>query len=176
MADLRIIVDHLKLDYSGVFDLKELFKLLNRWSKERHFQKKEDKNHEQNLPDGKFIEYEISHWKKISDYTKYTYKIRALFQNINKVEITKDKKKVKIDQGRVLMYFDGFIEHDHEHRWDGRPLFIFFRTLMDKFIYRAYTERFEQRMVHEIHGIYDEIEKFFNTYRYYKVVSKAPHF
>jgi len=176
MSELRIIVDHMKLDYSGVLNVKELFRLINKWSQERHMQKKEDKCHEQNLPEGKFIEYEISHWKKISDYTKYIYKIRVLFQNLKKVEVAKDKKKIKADQGRVLIYFDGFIEHDYEHRWDEKPLFVFFRTLYDKFVYKAYTERFEHRLVHEMHGLYNEIEKFLNTYRYYKVVSKAPHF
>jgi len=176
MSELRIIVDHLKLDYSGIMNIKELFEIINKWSQERHMQKREDKCHEQNLPEGKFIEYEIAPWKKISDYTKYIYKIRVLFQNLKKVEVTKDKKKIKADQGRVLIYFDGFMEHDYEHRWDERPLFVFFRTLYDKFVYKAYTERFEQRLVHEMHDLYNEIEKFLNTYRYYKVISKAPHF
>jgi hypothetical protein len=176
MSDLRIIVDHLQLDYSGVMDVKELFKMINRWLMERHFQKKEDKNHELNQPDGKYIEYEISHWKKISDYTRYVYKIRALFNAVKKVEVTKEGKKEKMDQGRVLMFFDGFIEHDYEHRWDNRPFFVFFRTLYDKFIYRAYTERFEHRLTHDVHNLYDEVEKFLNTYRHYKVVSRMPHF
>ncbi len=176
MSELRIIIDHLKLDYKGILNVKELFRLINKWSQERHIQKKEDKCHEQNLPGGKFIEYEISHWKKISDYTKYIYKIRILFQDLKKVEVKVEKKKEKLDQGRVLIYFDGFIEHDYEHRWDERPLFMFLRTLYDKFIYKAYTERFEHRLTHDIHNLYNEIERFLNTYRYYKVVSKMPHF
>ena len=166
----------MKLDYSGIMDVNGLFKLINKWSQERHIQKKEDKNHEQNQPDGKYIEYEISHWKKISDNAKYIYKIRALFQGLKKVEVTRDKKKVKLDQGKALIYFDGFLEHDYEHRWDDRPFFVFLRTLYDKFVYKAYTERFEQRLVHDMHNLYHDIEKFLNTTRHYKVVSKAPHF
>lgn len=158
-------------------DVKGLFKLINRWFKDRHFQKKEDKCHEQNLPEGKFIEYEISQWKKISEeYIRNIYKIRILFQNLKKVEVAKGKKKLKLDQGRALIYFDGFLEHDVEHRWDEKPLFVFFRTLYDKFIYGAYTERFEHRITHDIHNLYNEIEKFLNTSRHYKVVSKMPHF
>ena len=176
MSDLRIIVDHLKLDYSGIVDIKGLFHLINKWAAERHFQKKEDKNYEQNIPEGKFIEYEISPWKKVTDYTKYIYKIRIQAQNLKKVEVTQDKKKSKLDQGRILIYIDGFIEHDYAHRWDEKPLFQFFRTIYDKFIFKAYTERFEHRLVHEIQGLYNDIEKFLNTSRYYKVISKAPHF
>jgi len=176
MSELRIIVDHMKLDYSGLLDIKGLFKLINAWTMERAFQKKEDKNHEQNINGEKFIEYEISHWKKVSDYTRHVYKIRALFQNFKKVDVTLDSKRKKLDQGRILIYFDGFIEHDYEHRWDGNPLFVFFRTLYDKFVYRAYTNKFEQHITHDIHNLYNEIEKFLNTYRSYKVVSKMPHF
>ena len=176
MSDLKIIVDHMKLEYSGLMDVKELFKLINRWLHERHFQKKEDKCHEQNLPEGKFIEYEISQWKKITDYVKYIYKIRALFYDLKKVEIKKGNKKVQIDQGRVLIYFDGYIENDYEHRWDDVPIFVFLRTIYDKFIYKVYTERFEQRLTHDVHNLYNEIEKFLNTSRHYKVVSKSPHF
>ncbi len=176
MSELRIIVDHLKLDYSGVMDLKEFFKLLSNWFNERGFHKKEDKNEEQNLPGGKFIEYEISPWKKITNYNKYIFKIRALFENLKKVEVMKDNKKVKVDQGRVLIYFDGFLEHDYESRWDDRPLLLFIRSLYDKFVHKVYTERFEHRLTHDMHKLYNEIEKLFNTYRHYKVVSKAPHF
>jgi len=176
MSDLRIIIDHLKLDYKGILDIKGLITLITKWSQERHYNKKEDKNEEQNLPEGKFIEYESSDWKKITDYTRYIYKIRILAQELKKVEVTKDKKKTKMDQGRVLIYIDGFIEHDYAHRWDEKPLFQFFRSIYDKFIFRAYTERFEHRLVHEIQDLYNEIEKFLNTYKYYKVISKAPHF
>jgi len=178
MSDVRIVVDHLKLDYSGLMNVKGLFKLINAWFRERDFHKKEDKNQEQNLPDGKYIEYEISPWKKITEdeYTKHIVKIRALFKKLKKVEVVKDKKKVKIDQGQLLIYFDGFIEHDVLHRWDQKPFFVFFRTIFDKFINKTHTERFEQKLTQEVHSLYEEIEKFLNTYRHFKVVSKVPHF
>ena len=176
MSELRIIVDHLKLDYKGLMDVKGFFKLINSWQNERGFHKKEDKNFEQNMPDGKFIEYETSHWKKMSNYNKYIIKIRVLFENLRKVEVAKDRKKIKVDNGRVLVYLDGYLEQDYEHRWDHRPLFVFFRSLFDKFVHKAYTERFEHRLTKDMHNLYGEIEKFFNTYRHYKVVSKMPHF
>ncbi len=99
-----------------------------------------------------------------------------LFQQLKKVEIVEGKKKLKVDQGRVLIYIDGFIEHDYEHRWDDIPLFVFLRTLYDKFIYKAYTERFEHKLTNDVHSLYNEIEKFLNTSRHYKVISKTPHF
>ena len=176
MSELRIIVDHLKLDYSGLMDVNGLFKLISSFFREREYQKKEDKNHEHNRPDGKYIDYEISPWNKVSDYHRYVIKVRMMFQHLNKVEIIKDKKKVQIDSGRLLIYFDGYIEHDYAHRWDDRPLFLFIRTMYDKFIYRLYTERFEQTLVHEVQALYDDIEKFLNMSRNHKVISRTPHY
>lgn len=176
MAEVRIIVDHLKLDYSGPVDMKELFKLINAWLRERGFQKWERKNFEQNLPDGKYIEYEIAHWKKISEYVRFIYQIRLLASKLKRIDVIKDKKKLRLMQGRILIYIDGYIEHDYEHRWEELPIFHFIRMLFDKFIYKAYTERFEQRITYDLHDLYNTIETFLNTYRYYAPVTKIPHF
>ncbi|MFH2028680.1 MAG: hypothetical protein ABIJ08_06055 [Nanoarchaeota archaeon] len=176
MSDVRIIVDHLKLEYSGIFDTKALFDTIGNWFMDRSIQKRESKNYEQNLADGKYIEYEIAYWKKITDYTRTIYKIRALFSELKKVTVMKDNKKVDMDQGKVLFYLDGYIEHDYEHRWEMAPMLQFFRMLYDKFFYKYYTERFEQRITYEMHGFYDTLERFFNMYRHYRSVSKVPHF
>ncbi|MBU0628723.1 MAG: hypothetical protein KKC75_06020 [Nanoarchaeota archaeon] len=176
MSDLRIIVDHLKLEYSGLMDVREFFKIIGSFCKERDYQKKEDKNHEHNKSDGKYIEYEISPWKKVSDYHRYIIKIRLLFQHLNKVEIVKDKKKVQIDKGKVIIYLDGYMENDYLNRWDDRPFLLFIRTIYDKFIYKLYTERFEQILAHEVQDLYTEIEKFLNMSGSYKVISKTPRY
>ncbi len=176
MGDVRIIVDHLKLEYSGVFDTKALFKFLGSWFEQRQIQKRESKNFEQNLADGKYIEYEIAYWKKISDYNRFIYKLRVLFFGLKKVEVVVDEKKQELYQGKVLFYMDGYIEHDYEHRWELTPMLQFFRVMFDKFIYKYYTERFEQRLTFDLHTLYDDLERFFNMYRHYRPVSKVPHF
>ncbi|HZX44792.1 MAG TPA: hypothetical protein VFF28_03860 [Candidatus Nanoarchaeia archaeon] len=176
MSEIKIVVDHLRLSYTGTMQVKELFKIINRWSFERQLQKKEDRDHEYNEPDGKHIEYEISHWKKISDYIKYIFKVRAIFKGIKKVEITMGKRKIKADHGTVTFFFDGFVEYDYEHRWDERPMFVFLRSIYDKFIYRPYSDRFDDRLVKEVNDLKNELETFLNMYRYHKVVSKAPYF
>ncbi|MBS3097528.1 hypothetical protein J4209_01890 [Candidatus Woesearchaeota archaeon] len=176
MSELRILVDHMKLEYTGLFDVNNLFRTIDAWLKERAFEKRTDMNQELNTPTGKFLEWVIAPWKKVSDYTRYIIKIRMLVYDLNTVEAVKDKKKLKLGQGRVLMYFDAYIEHDYEHRWDRTPMLIFLRTMYDKFIYRTYTERFEHRLVYDTHYLFDVVETFFNMYKQYRPVSKVPHF
>ena len=176
MSDLRIIVDHMQFDYKGLFDLNNLFKTIEAWLFERAYEKRTNKNFEENTPTGKFIEWEIASWFKATDYIRNIIKIRMLFYDLKKVEATRDKEKAKVTQGRVIMYFDGYIEFDYLHYWDRHPVLQFLRTLYDKFIFKAYTERFEQRLTYDVHQIYDMIERHFNVYRHYSVVTKVPHF
>ena len=176
MSEVRIIVDHMKLEYSGVFNLNEFFRMVEAWLFERGFEKRTDRNEELVTPTGKFVEWEIRPWKKISDYQRFFIKLRALMYDLKKVSVVKDKKKIELTQGRVLLYFDGYLEHDYEHRWDEAPLLFFFRSLYDKFVYKAYTERFEQRLTFDVHQLYDMTEKFFNMYRYYTPIRRPPHF
>jgi len=175
MSDVRIVVDHLKLEYTGLVDLNAFFRLIDAWLFERGMEKRTDKEFEQQAPKGKFMEWQISSWKKVTDYNRIIFKVRALIYDINKVDTAKDNKKAQLSHCRMLIYFDGYLEHDYEHRWDERPLLVFFRTLYDKFIYRAYTERFEHRLTYDMHHLYDHIESFLNTYRHYRPVSHVSH-
>lgn len=176
MSEVRIIVDHMKFDYKGIFDSYEFFRQIDAWFLFRGYEKKEDKNTEQVFPTGKVIEWEVTHWKKASFHTKNIVKIRVLMWDLKKVEVFRDDKKIKIDQGRVLAVFDGFLELDFEHYWEERPVFVFLRTLYDKFIYKSYTERFEQRLTQDVFHVYHHMMNFMNMHQKYKVVSKVPHF
>jgi hypothetical protein len=176
MSELRIIVDHMQLEYSGLFELNNFFKMIDAWLFERLYEKRTNKNFEENTPNGKFIEWEIASWRKMTDYVRNIIKMRVLMYDLKKVEATRDKEKVKLTQGKVIIYFDGYIEFDYLHVWDEHPVLHFLRTLYDKFIFKAYTERFEQRITYDVHHIYDMTEKYFNMYRKHKLVTRVPHF
>lgn len=172
MGHVKIIVDHDKIDYSGPFDGSDLFRMIDQFLMERGFDKKQDKDFEQNTERGKFIEWQIAPWKKITDYIRYIVKIRVLGYDISKTDVVKNGKKSKVDNGRLIVVIDGFIEYDYDSKWEDRPLLHFLRTIYDYFVFKAYTERFEQRLTHDINHLHDVIEKFFNMHKHYTVISK----
>lgn len=176
MSELRLVVDHLRLNYNGPFDANDLFKHINVFLFERGFDLKVDKEFEENTKTGKHIEWQIIPWKRISDYLRHHIKVRILIHDYNKVDAVVDKKKVKIGRGRVVIYLDGYMELDQEDRWESIPFFQFLRTIYNNFFYKVYTERFEQRLSYDVHHLYHTIEQFFNIYRHYKVVSRVPPF
>jgi hypothetical protein len=176
MSEIRLVVDHQKLDYDGPFDLNDLVTMMQRFMIERGFDRKVAKDFELDTKNGKEVEWELHNWKKISDYSKFIFKIRMLVKNYAKVEAEKDKKKIKIGSGHIMIYFDGLMELDYFNKWDARPFLMFFRALFDKFVYKVYTERFEQRLTYDMTHLINEVEKFFNIYRHYRVVKSIPHF
>lgn len=176
MSELRLVVDHLRLNYTGPFNANDLYRHITAFLKERGFDIKIDKEFEQNTKTGKQIEWLIMPWKRISDYTRHHVKVRVLVYDYNKIEAVVDKKKVKVGNGRVVIYLDGYLELDQEERWETIPFFQFLRSIYNHFIYKVYTERFEQRLSYDIHHLYQTLEQFFNVYRHYRVVSKVPPF
>lgn len=172
MGHVKIIVDHDKIEYSGPFDVNGLLNMIENFIFYMGYDKRQDKDFEQNTPHGKFIEWQISPWKWITDYTRYMIKVRVLGYDLARVDVANNGKKTKADNGRVIIVIDGFVEYDLQSRWEQKPLFHFIRTLHDNFIFKAYTERFEQMLVNDISHLHTEIEKFLNLNRHYSVISK----
>lgn len=171
MGHIKIVVDHDKIDYSGPLNISELLKLIEGFIWERGFDKRQDKDFEQNTDKGKFIEWQISPWKWISDYARFIIKVRVLGYDIVKTEIVANGKKSKVDNGRVIIVVDGFVESDLQSKWEQNPFMHLIRAIYDNFIHKAYTERFEQIMIHDINHLHHHIEKLLNIYRHYSVIS-----
>ncbi|MBI2138584.1 hypothetical protein HYU13_03280 [Candidatus Woesearchaeota archaeon] len=174
MSSFRLIVDHLKLDYSGTFDFKGLIRVINAWAFEKDMEKNENKANEIETPDGRQIEYENQVTKRLSDYTIFCLKMRILGKNLKKVELVKDKRKMKVDRGRILFFLDGFLQTDSESKWEDRPLLIFLRTMFDKFIYKLYTDRFERQLTRDCYELFHLVERFLNMQSLPKAPSHSP--
>ena len=176
MASLGLVVDHLKVDYKGIFDARGLFKTIAAWAFERDMEKIETKSHEHELENGKSIDYETYYSKRMTDYTIFVFKIKILASGLNKVDIVQGKKHVKMDQGKVLIHLDSFVQSDSEHKWDNTPFLVFLRTIFDKYIYKSYTERFEHHVTKLTHELYAVINKFLNIHEHPKLVKDVPKF
>src|SRR3989338_2059430 len=132
MAEREVVVDKMRLTYEGLFEVTELYKHIDEWFRSRGYDKRENKNIEKVTPDGKYIEIEIEPWKKLSEYARIVIKLRMIMTDVKDVEVEKDGIKVKQNQGKLQAVFDGLLETDYEHRWEGSPLFYFLRVIWDK--------------------------------------------
>lgn len=172
MSELRVVIDHLRLNYTGPFDTTDLFRHITAFLNERGFDIKVDKEFQHTTQSGKQIEWQINPWKRITDNIRYWPKIRILITDYKKIDAIANNKKVKVGYGKVVMYIDAYIELDESNRWEEFPFFQFLRSLYNIYFYKIYTERFEQQLNQDIYHLYHTIEQFFNIYRHYKVVSR----
>ena len=176
MGETRIIVDHLRLNYTGPFEVKALYKLMTSFWKEKGFDFQSQKEFEHHLKSGKHIEWQLRPWKQVTHNVRHIAKMRVLIYDYKKVDAVVDKKKKKIGQGRVVIYLDGYIDLDQWNIWENRPILQFIRSIYLNFVFKMYTERFEQRLAYDFNHLYNNLERFFNLYKHYKVVSKVAPF
>jgi hypothetical protein len=170
MSEKKLVIDQMKLTYEGIFDLNGLYRLIDGWFYQKGYDKWERKNFEQVMPTGKDIEIELLPWKKTTDYFKNIIRIRMRYTNVKDVEIEKQGVKMRLNQGKVMMIFDGYLESDYEHRWHDKPLFFLIRTLFDKYVFKTYFTKFEKWLVNDVYDIHGRIQRFLNLYRYEKHV------
>ena len=166
MAERDIIVDHARLEYEGLFSVAELYKLIDTWVREKGYDKKEKKLVESITEDGKYIEIEIDPWKKITDYAKMVLRLRIFMTGIKDVEVEKKGVKFKINQGKVHIVSDAYMETDWENRWEGKPAFFFLRTVFDKYFYKPYTKGYQERVLKDYNDLIGRVKAFLNLYKY----------
>lgn len=165
MAEREIIVDKQTIRYEGLFDFKELYKLIDTFFEDRNYDKREKKNIEVVKPEGKYVEIELQPWKKETDYFKNVIHMRILVHDMTEVEIERDKVKKKLNQGKLRIIISGMLETDYEHRWETKPLFFFIRTLFNKYIYRPFTMQYRGQCGKDVGDLVSQIKGFLNLYR-----------
>jgi len=165
MVEKKVVVDGLRLSYSGPFDVVEFYKAIEDWVSEKGMQRELKKKLEHVTPDGKKLEWFAECWKDLADYAKSVVRVRALFNNVKDIEIVRDKEKRKLNYGNVLIIFDGFLETDIEARWQQKPWFYFLRAIVDKFIYKFWTEKFDGGIRKDVYELHGRLKKFFELYK-----------
>jgi len=166
MSEQKIIVDNLELRYEGLLSIKDLYKLIDDWLKENGYDKVEKLNMEKVSEGGKYIELVLEPEKYLTDFIKNIIKIRLIGRNIKEVEVERDGKKEMMNEGEIYIRFDAVLETDYEGRWEQRPTFYFLRVLVDKYVYKFYTGKYEAGLKKDLMELHTQIKSFLNLYKY----------
>ena len=166
MTERRIVIDHLKLSYEGVVNIKDLYHLMDDWLVQKNFNKRERLNQEIVRHNGKYIHLVLEPWKKISDYAQHLIKIDIKLLDVKNVKVKVDGKKRTVQQARVRFIFDGYLDTDYEGKWETNPIFFLVRSFMDKFIYRQYSEENTALLIEHVTQLHHMIRAFLNMHRH----------
>jgi hypothetical protein len=167
MVERRIVVDTLRLNYQGLLNVNEFYRVMDKWFREKGFDKYEKRNFEQVFKTGRQIEIEIEPWKKMNDYAKAVMKVVFLFTNVKDVVIEKDGHKVNMQQGKVAVTFMGYLETDWENKWEGTPWTFILRAVFDQYVYKINTDKFYSLVAEDTMHLYNTLKAYLNLQRYY---------
>ena len=168
MTEWKIIVDESEVEYEGLFSLTDLYKLIDKYAKEKGYDKEEKENTEQVTANGKDIHLILQPNRKVSDYFENIMKIEISARRIKDVETEMDKKKIRLNEGYINIKFSAILKSDYEGRWKDKPMYYFIRTLFDKYIYRSEKNEFEARLTDDLMHLKDQVGAFLNLHRHRK--------
>jgi hypothetical protein len=109
---------------------------------------------------------EFEPFKKYTDYSKSVIKIKAQFQDVKDIVIERDGRKVKMQEGKVIMIFDGILETDYEGRWEGKPGFFVLRTIFEKYVYTPFISGFERGVKEDVMALKNNVKAFLNLTKF----------
>jgi hypothetical protein len=167
MAEKKTIKT-VKSVYSGLFKVRDFYKLIDDWIMERGYDKNEKMHSEQVSETGKNIHLMIEGLKKISDYAKFVIQIEAQITNVTETIIKRKEKSEKLNKGDVTVEITGYYITDYENRWQNKPVYVFFRTLVEKFLFKTPLSEEKLALKDEVNHLQSQIDGYLNLYRYRK--------
>ncbi len=166
MAERLILVDKERLEYEGLFDAKEFYRVMQAWAEDKGYWLIEGKHTESIKTEGKWVDMEFAPFKKFTDYAKSVIKIKVQYQRMKDVVVERDGKKHKMQEGKVVALLDGILETDYEHRWETKPVYYVLRTLFEKYVFTPFVSGFEQTVKNDTYALKDNMKAFLNMSKY----------
>jgi len=166
MSEWDYVVSKQKINYEGLFDAKELFKLIDQFFFHLNYDKLEIKQTESVKPEGKYVEQEVEYYRKLSNYIQNRVHIKLILSDLKEVEVKKEKAKVKLNKGKVQLIIDGYMETDWEGMWETKPIYYVIRTVINKWVVSPITGQFKGELKRDISHFKNEVSAFLNLYRF----------
>lgn len=166
MVEKHIVVDGIRFNYSGMFDVEELFKVILDWEKQNGYEREVKKKSQIVEAHAKKMEYIFEEWKSLADWARSTVRLKILAKDIVDFDLEREGYKRNMQKGHVLVYIDGFLETDLEHRWQEKPMYVFLRTLYDKLVWKFWLGRHDGDVAAASKSLYDTLFAYFKRYKY----------
>ena len=163
MEKKHVVID-LALSYDGPVSVEDYYKEVDNWIEEKGLQKEIKGKTEDVSSKGKKIEWLVEAWKEDTHLIKSTVSIRTLFDNVREIKIKRRGKPVKTNQVDASVQIDGFIETKLSKQWTMNPLYLFFRTLFDKYIWNigsTETESHQSKVEVLCYDLHKRLQSFF---------------
>jgi len=150
-----------KVKHKGIFDFKELYRILYEWFQSEDYNLGE-KSYKESVGAGgsKQVEIEWEAYRNISDYFRFTIKVGWLILGMTETEVEIDGVKQKMNKGQLELSIKSVLVKDYESRWETKPFIKFLRTLYDKYLIPARIENYEGKLLGEMDELVAQVKSF----------------
>lgn len=167
MTERRIVIDHLKFSYEGLFNVEELYAVIVEWFYEKGWDYYEKVNQEQVTETGKHIRLILLPWKNLSDYHREELQIKIHMSDVKEVDVEFEGNQVRMHQGLIKITFDGYLKTDRWGWWSGNIFTWWLTYVLDKIFMREHYDKAEAWVESDVQDLYEKIKVFLNAYNYH---------
>ena|SRR3989344_626142 len=167
MVETDLAVDAKELRYKGIFKIDELFKIINKSAEARGYSRNEKRSEEVVTEAGRRVFLELRLKKEVGPGAFLSIKMRITLDSLTeKIELISGQKR-NVNQGDVLIIFDGWLETKYEDRYHRAPIRFFLKGLINKYVYPILPEgKYKSEVTSDIRFIESEILKSLKVYRH----------
>jgi len=167
MSEKKQVLYDLRTSYTGPFVAEDFYAEVDNWTREKGFEKEPKKKMEHVTKNGKKIEWIIEANSHLDDLHHGVVVLRVLMDNVKEVVIKKNGKKIRVNNGDVFVDINCFIQsHLHASFYQVKPIYYFFRTLVDRFIYNFWSDKYDGIVNSDGRDLYKRIRSFFELQKY----------
>ncbi len=163
MPKVKIYEETVK--YEGIFNMEEFYKLFVKYFKDKGY----DIIHPIAIVNAKELKqngititiFEL----KLNDYYKISLKTTILYFDVEEIKVknTINNEEIKLNQGKISVKFEGFIDFDYDSKFSSfGPIGEIIRTLTENKFLKDSTKTAKEILQKHIQGAKEMIERYFN--------------
>ncbi|MBW3011010.1 hypothetical protein KY326_02215 [Candidatus Woesearchaeota archaeon] len=157
-----------RVSYTGLFSVREIFKLIDDWLGQHGWDKIEASHTEVVTEKGKEIKISLEPEKKENDYVKYIIYIDIVLTEVEDVVVKKGKKNIPLNKGNVDISLDAKIVTDYDGKWVKSPIHLMIKAMYDKFVKKSEIDEFKAKLEKAVTHLNEQIKAHLNLFQYRK--------
>ena len=162
MVEHTLVVDQLKLQYVGPFQLSVLYRVMTEWAYGKGYAVLFPQDNEFTTPQGRQHKIKLVFAKAIIEEVQLRIPITIYVIDAHPKDIVIDGVSKTFDEATVKMYWDGVVRTDRHSLWSGKPLLWFLNILRNKYLLKGYMTQAEEFVVHDLEQLYQHVKQYLN--------------
>ena len=155
------------LNYEGLFSMKEVFRIIDKYYRTKAFDKKIIFDEEYHTPKGKYVHVKSEYYKKTDSYIRLQSRLWIYANNLVEVEIEANGQKIKTNKGQLQIIFDAFLQTEYFEIWDdSKPMYFLFRVLYEQYLARPRIKYWENVARHITNELKTEVAGYLNLNKF----------